>query len=86
MQRFLSILCSVSQIHPQYEPGKTSNEVNTLLLIYEVSHICKVKTGLLSPEEVRWGENKLTKSKTNLHVLYSFCSAAPKWPNVESFK
>lgn len=43
MQRFLSILCSVSQIHPQYEPGKTSNEVNTLLLIYEVSHICKVK-------------------------------------------
>lgn len=49
MQRFLSnkinpIMCSVSQIHPQYEPGKPSNEVNTLLLIYKVSQSDGEKT------------------------------------------
>lgn len=77
MQRFLSILCTVSQIHPQYETGKTSNEVNTLLLIYEVSHICKVKTGLLCPEEVRWGENKLTKSKKNFMFCIHFALLPP---------
>lgn len=39
--------------------------------------MCKVKTGLLSPEEVRWGENKLTKSKKNFMFCIPFALLPP---------